>query len=106
MSTHSKVAVITGAAQGIGAALVNAYLAIGYRVVANSRSIAASTDPNLLTVAGDIGDPEVGRRVIGEGFDAFGRIDTLVNNAGVFAVKPFTEFTSEDWTETISTNLA
>lgn len=106
MSSHQKVAVITGASQGIGAALVQAYLAAGYRVVANSRSIPTSTDPNLLTISGDIGDPKVAERVIADGLEAFGRIDTLVNNAGVFTAKPFTELTAADWEINIHTNLA
>lgn len=106
MSTHKKVAVITGASQGIGAALVRAYLDADYRVVANSRSIRPSSDPNVLAVAGDISDPKVAERVIAEGFAAFGRIDTLVNNAGIFTAKPFTEFTAEDWAANIGANLA
>jgi NAD(P)-dependent dehydrogenase (short-subunit alcohol dehydrogenase family) len=106
VSHHQKVAVVTGAAQGIGAALVEAYLAAGYRVVANSRSIPPSKDPNLLTVGGDIGDPKTGEQVIAQGVEAFGRIDTLVNNAGIFTAKPFTELTAEDWAVNISTNLA
>jgi len=81
---QQKVAVITGASQGIGAGLVRAYREAGYRVVANSRSIQPSDDPDILTLAGDIALPQVAERVIAEGFDWFGRIDTLVNNAGVF----------------------
>jgi NAD(P)-dependent dehydrogenase (short-subunit alcohol dehydrogenase family) len=106
MSSPSKVAVITGASQGIGAALVKAYRDAGYRVVANSRSIAPSNDPDTLAVAGDISDPEVAERVITDGFERFGRIDTLVNNAGIFTAKPFTEFTADDWAANIGTNLA
>jgi NAD(P)-dependent dehydrogenase (short-subunit alcohol dehydrogenase family) len=105
MNTHRKVAVITGASQGIGASLVRAYRDADYRVVANSRSIRPSGDADVITVAGDIGDPKVAERVIAEGFEAFGRIDTLVNNAGIFTAKPFTDFTAEDWAANIATNL-
>jgi NAD(P)-dependent dehydrogenase (short-subunit alcohol dehydrogenase family) len=106
MSTRQKVAVITGASQGIGAGLVAAYRDVGYRVVANSRSIAASTDPDMLAVAGDISDPAVAQRVIAQATERFGRIDTLVNNAGIFQAKPFTDFTPQDWAANIGTNLA
>jgi len=104
MSTQ-KVAVITGASQGIGAGLVTAYRKLGCAVVANSRSMTPSDDPLVLTVAGDIADPAVGARVIEEGLAAFGRIDTLVNNAGVFVAKPFTDFTDEDYDLVTGVNL-
>jgi NAD(P)-dependent dehydrogenase (short-subunit alcohol dehydrogenase family) len=105
MSTEQKVAVITGASQGIGEGLVRAYREAGYRVVANSRSIGPSNDPDVLTVAGSISDPEVAERVVAAAVKAFGRVDTLVNNAGVFTAKPFTQFTAEDWAANIGTNL-
>jgi NAD(P)-dependent dehydrogenase (short-subunit alcohol dehydrogenase family) len=82
MSIERKVAIITGASQGLGAELVRAYRNRNYRVVANSRSIAPSSDPNVLSVAGDIADPATAERVIREALARFGRIDTLVNNAG------------------------
>ena len=104
MSTQ-KVAVITGASQGIGAALVTAYRKLGYAVVANSRSITPSDDPMVLTVAGDIAAPTVGTRVIESGLDAFGRIDTLINNAGVFVAKQFTDYTEEDYDLMAGVNL-
>jgi len=104
MSTQ-KVVVITGASQGIGAALVTAYRKLGYAVVANSRSIAPSDDPMVLTVAGDIAAPTVGTRVIAKGLEAFGRIDTLINNAGVFVAKPFTDYTDEDFDLVTGVNL-
>ncbi|MDM0067478.1 SDR family oxidoreductase [Variovorax sp. J31P207] len=104
--SNSKVAVITGASSGIGAALVKAYRRAGFRVVANSRSIAASTDPGVLAIAGDAADPATAARIFSEGVDRFGRIDTLVNNAGIFTAKPFTAFTPEDWAANIGTNLA
>src|SRR5688572_14883550 len=84
MSNGQKVVVITGASQGIGAALVSAYLDRNYRVVATSRSIQPSNNPDILTIAGDIGDPATGPRVIAAALEKFGRIDTLVNNAGIF----------------------
>jgi NAD(P)-dependent dehydrogenase (short-subunit alcohol dehydrogenase family) len=106
MSIPNRVAVITGASQGIGAGLVKAYRERGFRVVANSRSIRPSSDPHVATVPGDISDAAVAERVIAEAVGKFGRVDTLVNNAGIFAAKPFTEFTSEDFQSTLRTNLA
>ena len=106
MNTEQKVAVVTGASQGVGAALVQAFREAGYRVVANSRSIGPSRDPDVLTVAGDISDPGTAERVVAEAVERFGRVDTLVNNAGVFTSKPFTEFTAGDWAANIGTNLA
>jgi NAD(P)-dependent dehydrogenase (short-subunit alcohol dehydrogenase family) len=100
-----KVAVITGASQGIGAALVTAYRKLGYAVVANSRSITPSDDPLVLTVAGDIAAPGLGARIIASGLDAFGRIDTLINNAGVFVAKPFTDYTDADFDQMTGVNL-
>jgi NAD(P)-dependent dehydrogenase (short-subunit alcohol dehydrogenase family) len=104
MSTQ-KVAVITGASQGIGAALVTAYRKLGYAVVANSRSITPSDDPLVLTVAGDIAARGVGARIIASGLEAFGRIDTLINNAGVFVAKPFTDYTDADFDQMTGVNL-
>jgi NAD(P)-dependent dehydrogenase (short-subunit alcohol dehydrogenase family) len=106
MSNPDKVAVITGASQGIGAGLVKAYRDRGFRVVANSRSIRLSDDPQVVTVPGDIADPAIAERVVGEAVERFGRIDTLINNAGTFAAKPFTAFTVEDFQATLRTNLA
>ncbi|MFI7068025.1 SDR family NAD(P)-dependent oxidoreductase [Kribbella sp. NPDC050124] len=95
--SHQKVAVVTGASSGIGAALVPAYRKLGYAVVANSRTIEPSDDPLVLTVAGDIAAPGVGRRIVERAIETFGRVDTLVNNAGVFVAKPFTDYTTEDF---------
>jgi NAD(P)-dependent dehydrogenase (short-subunit alcohol dehydrogenase family) len=100
-----KVAVITGASQGIGAALVTAYRKLGYAVVANSRSITPSHDPMVVTVAGDIAAPAVGARLIEQALAAFGRVDTLVNNAGIFIAKPFTDYTDEDYDLVTGVNL-
>jgi NAD(P)-dependent dehydrogenase (short-subunit alcohol dehydrogenase family) len=100
-----KVAVITGASQGIGAALVVAYRKLGYAVVENSRSITTSEDSAILTVAGDIADPAVGARVIEQALATFGRVDTLINNAGVFVAKPFTDYTDADYDLVTGVNL-
>lgn len=106
MNTERKVAVITGASQGIGAGLVKGFLDRGYRVVANSRSIQPDGSADVLTVAGDIAEPAVADRVIGNAVDKFGRVDTLVNNAGVFVSKAFTEYTEADFVHLLSVNLA
>jgi NAD(P)-dependent dehydrogenase (short-subunit alcohol dehydrogenase family) len=100
-----KVAIITGGSQGIGAGVVSAFRGIGYAVVANSRSIEASQDPDVITVAGDISDPAVAENVVSAAIENFGRIDTLVNNAGVFVAKPFTEYTQEDYAKVLQVNL-
>jgi len=106
MSASQKVAVITGASQGIGAELVKAYLAQGYRVVATARSVKQSDDPDVIAVAGDIADPETARRVIATAVEKFGRVDSLVNNAGIFIAKPFTSYTAEDYATKTGVNLA
>jgi len=100
-----KVAIVTGASQGIGAAVVEAYRKLGYAVVANSRSITPSGDAGILAVAGDIADPAVGARVVDQALATFGRVDTLVNNAGVFIAKPFTEYTAADFDLVTGVNL-
>jgi NAD(P)-dependent dehydrogenase (short-subunit alcohol dehydrogenase family) len=105
MSDIRKVAVITGASQGIGAGLVEAYLAKGYRVVTTSRSIQPSSNPDVLAIAGDIGDPATGPRVIEEALAKFGRVDTLVNNAGIFVASPFTGYSAQQYDDVVSTNL-
>ena len=97
MNTPTRVAVITGASQGIGAGLVQGYRKLGYAVVANSRTIGESDDPMVHTVAGDISQPGVGQRVIDAAMERFGRVDTVVNNAGIFIAKPFTEYTDADY---------
>src|SRR6195952_5989429 len=105
MTTTTRVALITGASQGIGAGLVAAYRKLGYAVVANSRNIGASDDPMVLTVPGDIGRPGVGTAVIDAAIARFGRVDTLVNNAGIFVSKPFTEYTDEDYEDVMGVNV-
>jgi NAD(P)-dependent dehydrogenase (short-subunit alcohol dehydrogenase family) len=106
MGTEQKVAIVTGASQGIGASLVKAFRDRNYRVVANSRSIKPANDDDMLTIAGDIADPTVARRLVSEGLERFGRIDTLVNNAGIFVASPFTKYTDEQFAALIATNLA
>ncbi|MBP1886089.1 SDR family NAD(P)-dependent oxidoreductase [Sinorhizobium mexicanum] len=106
MSTEQKVVIITGASQGIGAGLVRAYRDRNYRVVATSRSIKPSADPDILAVAGDISKPETAERIVREALDRFGRIDSLVNNAGVFLAKPFVEMTQEDYDNNLDVNVA
>ncbi len=105
MNDNRKVAVVTGALQGIGAAVVTALLAKGYQVVATSRTIAASSNPDVLTVQGDIGSPATGRRVVEAAIDRFGRIDLLVNNAGIFLANAMTAYSDDDYANATSTNL-
>jgi len=106
MITEEKVALITGASQGIGAALVEAYRARNYRVVATARSIKQPDDVNIVAVAGDIGERKTAERTVSEAMARFGRIDTLVNNAGIFIAKPFTEYTEADFGAMFSVNVA
>ena len=106
MEQDSKVAVITGGSQGIGAALVVAYRQLGYRVVSTARSAKPTSDPDILAVAGDIADRKTAERAISQGLDRFGRIDTLVNNAGVFIAKPFTEYSQADYEAMIAVNTS
>ena len=100
-----KVAVITGGSQGIGAGLVAAYRREGWSVVANSRAIEPSPDREILAVPGDIADPAAADRVINEALERFGRVDTLINNAGAFISKPFTDYTPEDYALVVGVNL-
>ncbi len=105
MSNSQRVAIITGASQGIGASLVTAYRKLGYAVVANSRTIEESDDPMVLTVPGDIAQPGVGQRIVDAAVERFGRVDTVVNNAGIFIAKPFTDYTDEDYDAVTGVNL-
>ncbi|GLS22940.1 gluconate 5-dehydrogenase [Labrys miyagiensis] len=106
MSTQQKVAVITGASRGIGAALVRAYRDRGYRVVATARSIKPSKDDGILVVPGDITERKTAERTISEGIARFGRIDSLVNNAGIFISRPFTQYTQADYADILGVNIA
>ncbi|HLY02894.1 MAG TPA: SDR family oxidoreductase [Candidatus Cybelea sp.] len=100
------VVIITGASHGIGEGLVAAYRAAGYGVVASALSIGPSTDPNIVNVAGDISDPATADLIMSEGVDRFGRLDSLVNNAGAYISKPFMQYTQADFDLMLSTNLA
>ncbi len=106
MSAEQKVAIVTGASQGIGAGLVKSFRDRNYRVVANSRSINPSNDPDVLAVAGDISKPETARAIVEQGLSRFGRIDSLVNNAGIFIGKKFTDYTEADFSNMLAVNLA
>jgi NAD(P)-dependent dehydrogenase (short-subunit alcohol dehydrogenase family) len=105
--SDKKTAIVTGASGGIGAGLVEGFLNAGYNVVATaldaSRSLTAS--PSLVLIDGDISKPETADKTAGAAIDHFGTIDVLVNNAGIYRAKPFTEFTSEDFDALVSINL-
>ena len=106
---EQKVVVITGASRGIGADLIRGFREIGYGVVANSRSISkgdAGRDPDVVAVDGDIGVPGTADRIVGAAIERFGRIDTLVNNAGVFLPKPFLDYSQADFATMIGVNLS
>jgi NAD(P)-dependent dehydrogenase (short-subunit alcohol dehydrogenase family) len=104
-STPDKVAIITGGSQGIGAGLVGAYRSRGWSVVANAREIKPFEDPGLLAVAGDISERSTTDRIIGSALERFGRIDTLINDAGLYISKPFTDYTPEDYESIVGVNL-
>src|SRR5579862_4827963 len=109
MAKTVKTAIVTGASRGIGSGLVEAFLKRGYNVVANSRHIT-KTNPfgassNLALVDGDIGDRNTAAKIVDTAVLKFGRIDVLINNAGVFIPKPFTEYTTEDFDTLVSTTL-
>ncbi|WP_328540311.1 SDR family NAD(P)-dependent oxidoreductase [Streptomyces sp. NBC_00344] len=105
MDTAQKVAIVTGASRGIGAALVAAYRGLGYAVTATARSIGTSSDPEVLAVPSNVAEPGAGARVVGATMDRFGRIDTLVNNAGLFVSKAFTEYTDADYESVVGVNV-
>jgi NAD(P)-dependent dehydrogenase (short-subunit alcohol dehydrogenase family) len=103
--TEQKVAIVTGGSQGIGAGLVDGYRQRGWAVVANSLGIKPSKDPDILTVQGDVSEQATADQIISRALDRFGRIDTLINNAGVFVSKPFTDYTAADYALVIGVNL-
>jgi len=109
MTKTQKVAIVTGASQGIGAGIAEAFLQRGYGVVANSRNITkASPFPasaSLALVDGDIGEPKTAEKIVEAALSKFGRIDVLVNNAGIFIPKSFTEYTTEDLNALVSISL-
>jgi NAD(P)-dependent dehydrogenase (short-subunit alcohol dehydrogenase family) len=105
MANAQPVAIVTGASKGIGAGLVAGYRGLGYRVVATSRSIAPSKDAEVLAIPGDVCDRATAKRVVSAAKERFGRVDSLVNNAGVFISKPFVEYTQEDFDAVVGTNV-
>jgi NAD(P)-dependent dehydrogenase (short-subunit alcohol dehydrogenase family) len=100
-----KVAIVTGGSQGIGAGLVAGYRELGWAVVASARRMKPSGDPDVVIVEGDIAEPGTAGQIIDAALSRFGRVDTLVNNAGVFLSKPFTEYTPADYATVIGVNL-
>ena len=100
-----KVAIITGAERGIGAGLATAYRVAGYAVVGTSLSIPSSGDPDFLAIQGDITKAETAQRVVDQGLDRFGRIDSLINNAGIYIGKAFTDYTLDDYAAITAVNL-
>jgi NAD(P)-dependent dehydrogenase (short-subunit alcohol dehydrogenase family) len=109
MSSQPKTAIVTGASQGIGAGIVNALVERGFNVVANSRNVTQSTEvkasDHVALVDGDIGAPATAARIVEAALSRFHSIDVLVNNAGIFFPKPFTDYTTEDIRSLVSTNL-
>jgi NAD(P)-dependent dehydrogenase (short-subunit alcohol dehydrogenase family) len=105
VNTTTRVAIITGASQGIGAGLAAGFRAAGYAVVGTARTMPRSADEDYIVVEGDIADADTARRVIAQALDRFGRIDTLVNNAGIYLGKPFTEYTPADYAAIVAVNL-
>jgi NAD(P)-dependent dehydrogenase (short-subunit alcohol dehydrogenase family) len=108
MPSQQKVALITGASQGIGASLAKAFCTMGYNVVATSRSMSRSeaADPSFLMIDGDIAIPAAADRIVDSAVERFGRIDTLVNNAGIFIPRPFLDYSEADFAAMTATNLA
>jgi NAD(P)-dependent dehydrogenase (short-subunit alcohol dehydrogenase family) len=100
-----KVVIVTGASQGIGAGIVAGYRGKDWAVVATARTIKAVADPAILAVDGDISEPATADRIVGEALESFGRIDTLVNNAGVYLSKPFIDYSAEDFAAVVGVNL-
>ena len=105
-SNGRRVAVVTGGSQGIGAGLVAGYRRQGWAVVASARKIKATEDPDVLAVEGDLAEPATADRIVDGALERFGRIDTLVNNAGVYISKPFTDYTAADYALASGVNLA
>jgi NAD(P)-dependent dehydrogenase (short-subunit alcohol dehydrogenase family) len=100
------VAVITGASQGIGEGLVAGFRRCGYAVVGTSLCIPPSDQPDYLTVQGDIAEPDTAQKVVKQALQRFGRIDSLINDAGIFIGKPFTDYTIDDYRAVTAVNLA
>jgi NAD(P)-dependent dehydrogenase (short-subunit alcohol dehydrogenase family) len=105
MSADRKVVVVTGASHGLGKAFVKTYRERGWRAVGNARTIIPSDDPNYITVAGDVGDPEIARRVVETAIERFGRVDTLINNAGIWRPGRIEDIPESLFREVMRTNL-
>jgi NAD(P)-dependent dehydrogenase (short-subunit alcohol dehydrogenase family) len=105
MSADRKVVVVTGASHGLGKAFVKTYRERGWRAVGNARTITPSDDPNYITVAGDVGDPEIARRVVETAIEHFGRVDTLINNAGIWRPGRIEDIPESLFREVMRTNL-
>ena len=103
--TDQKVVIVTGGSQNIGAGIAAAYRQQGWAVVAVARTIEPSQDDLLLTLEADLAEPSSSDRIVSATLDEFGRVDTLVNNAGLYIGKPFTEYTSEDYRSVVGVNL-
>src|SRR5271154_3250135 len=105
--SRKQTAIVTGASGGIGAGLVEGFLGEGYNVVATSRDASRklTASGSLVIVDGDIGKQQTAVQAVEAAINNFGTIDVLVNNAGIFLNKPFTDFTTEDFDALISTNL-
>lgn len=101
----NKVAIVTGASQGLGEGIARGYRDRGWRVVGVSRTIAPADEANWFTVAGDVADPATAQSVIAQAIDRFGRVDTLVNNAGVFIGEAFTDYSEDQYRRIVATNL-
>jgi NAD(P)-dependent dehydrogenase (short-subunit alcohol dehydrogenase family) len=110
MASNQKLVIVTGASQGIGAGVAQSFIDRDYNVVANSRNIAKANpfaaSANVALVDGDIADPRTAAKIVDTAVSRFGRIDVLVNNAGIFIPKPFTEYTTEEFNTLVSTTLA
>src|SRR5215469_6086165 len=100
-----KVAIITGASRGVGVGLVAGYRGRGWAVVATAHRIKPSKDPDVVVVETGIADPAAAEKIVGAAMERFGRIDTLVNNAGVYLSKPFTDYTTADFATVVGVNL-
>src|SRR4029450_1221302 len=109
MSGPGKTAIVTGASQGIGAGIVKGFVDQGFKVVANSRKVTQSTEVaasnNVALVDGHIGEQATAARILETALSRFKSVDVLVNNAGIFFTKPFTDYTAEDFKSLVSTNL-
>jgi NAD(P)-dependent dehydrogenase (short-subunit alcohol dehydrogenase family) len=103
----AKTVIVTGSSRGIGEALVRAYRARNWTVVGNSRSTSdpAVDDPGIVHVAGNVADPETASRLVKAAVERFGRLDTLVNNAGLFLAKPFAAYSRDDFANYVDVNL-